>query len=116
MQSKGRVSFLIRISVIIFETHCIISRYQHKIDIFSLSIRMAEVCGHNFCHECIAKVIADHDEWYCPECRSVQVKRADDLTRNRLVEKAVESLNASGTQIQNINRCSHHNLELSLCK
>ena len=77
---------------------------------------MAENCGHNFCHACITNVIADHAGWNCPECRSFHVKQADQLPRNRFVERAVESFNASSDQTETNNRCSYHQLEFSLCK
>ena len=77
---------------------------------------MTEACGHNFCHTCLMEIINDQNEWLCPECRSVQMKKPDDLMRNRLVERAVESFNASSNRNQATNLCSHHNLELTLCK
>lgn len=77
---------------------------------------MTDACGHNFCHDCILKIIADHDEWNCPECRSVQNKRADELTRNRLAEAAVVAFNASQDQSKRSLLCPYHNLELILCK
>ena len=77
---------------------------------------MTEACGHNFCHTCLLQLIDGQTEWFCPECRSFQSKRPDELMRNRLVERAVESFNETSTQNQAKNLCSHHNLELSLCK
>ena len=85
-------------------------------EIFKPPIRMTEECGHNFCQDCLSSLDNDQNEWLCPECRSVQSRQPDKLMRNRLVEKAVESFNVALTQIQVTNLCSHHNLELSLCK
>ena len=76
---------------------------------------MTESCGHDFCHECILRIIADQTEWLCPECRSVQVKQANDLSRNRRVERAVEAFRASD-QNRTTHLCSHHNLEFALCE
>jgi len=102
---------------------------------------MTEACGHNFCHACLLQFIngqngrgpdgdiseesrseitkfppTGQNEWLCPECRSVQTKQPEELMRNRLVERAVESFNASSLQNPASNLCSHHNLELTLCK
>ena len=94
---------------------------------------MADACGHNFCQNCLlANIggpyrsllaeIGGGNEWLCPECRSEQSKKPDELMRNRLVEKAVESLNdnlsfnATVTQNEVRNLCPRHNLELTLCK
>lgn len=77
---------------------------------------MTDACGHNFCHDCLLSVIGEKTEWLCPECRSDQLKTPDELTRNRLVEKAVESFNASLVQNEAKSLCSHHNLEITLCK
>ena len=70
--------------------------FDHVEDIFKPPIRMAEDCGHNFCHSCISEFIGRQDLdpqefWDCPECRSVQEKHPRQLMRNRLVEKAMES-------------------------
>ena len=92
--------------------------FEHMKDIFSPPIRMTEACGHNFCHACISFHTAGQDspEWFCPECRSVQVKFPDDLLRNRLVEKAVESHRSPQDQQPSRNLCRKHGLELTLCK
>ena len=85
-------------------------------DIFKPPIRMAEDCGHNFCHTCITELIGRQRFWNCPECRSDQEKPAMLLVRNRLVEKAVESFLDSELQKKLKNICQYHNLELTLCK
>ena len=85
-------------------------------DIFKPPIRMAEDCGHNFCHTCISEFIGRHEFWNCPECRSDQEKHPRQLMRNRLVERAVESFLDSELQKKSKNICRHHNLELTLCK
>ena len=77
---------------------------------------MADSCGHNFCQDCLLDVANGQNEWYCPECRSVQSRQPDQLMRNRFVERAVESYNAAPNQSKAKSLCSHHNLELSLCK
>ena len=94
---------------------------------------MADACGHNFCQNCLLvhiggpyrsllAEIGGGNEWNCPDCRSEQSKKPDELMRNRLVEKAVESLNdnlsfnATVTQNEVRNLCRRHNLELTLCK
>ena len=77
---------------------------------------MAEDCGHNFCHECLSKFIASKPNWICPECRSEQDKSAENLLRNRLVEKVVEQYNASKGQNGSKTLCRHHEMELSICK
>ena len=78
---------------------------------------MTEECGHNFCQDCLLRLIDDDVyEWLCPECRTVQARQPDELIRNRLFERAVESFNAAPAQNQANSLCSHHNLEQSLCK
>ena len=77
---------------------------------------MAESCGHNFCQKCLVRLINGRTSWNCPECRSDQTKQPGQLIRTRFIERAVESFNAAPTQNRVINFCSHHNLELSLCK
>lgn len=77
---------------------------------------MTETCGHTFCQDCLLRLNEDLHEWLCPECRSVQTRQPDELIRNRLVERAVESFNATPAQNQAHNLCSHHNLEQSICK
>ena len=83
-------------------------------EIFTPPIRMTEHCGHDFCQKCLVEFVSDENEWFCPECRSVQSKQPDNLVRNRRVERAVESHNAISNQANNL--CSHHKLELSICK
>ena len=93
---------------------------------------MADACGHNFCQTCLLAhiggpyrsllaEIGGGNEWLCPECRSEQSKKPNELIRNRLVERAVESFNATVNQNEvrhDVCRhlCSHHNWELTLCK
>ena len=77
---------------------------------------MTEHCGHDFCHNCLVEFVSDESEWFCPECRSVQSKQPGDLVRNRRVERAVESYNATPIQNEGNNLCSVHNLKLYLCK
>ena len=77
---------------------------------------MAESCGHNFCQKCLVRLINGRTEWNCPECRSDQTKQPGQLIRTRFIERAVESFNVAQTQNRVNNLCSHHNLELSLCK
>ena len=77
---------------------------------------MADACGHNFCQNCLLTIINEENEWLCPICRSEQSKRPDELMRNRLVERAVESFNASLSQNEATSLCSDHNLAFSLCK
>ena len=89
---------------------------KHQKDIFTPPIRMTEVCGHNFCQSCLYNLIAAQGDWNCPECRTPQTKRTNDLVRNRLVEKAVEQYNATQVQNQSKSLCSHHNMELSICE
>ena len=89
--------------------------YKAQKDIFTPPIRMTESCGHDFCHRCILKIIMDQTEWHCPECRTVQLKQADELVRNRRVEKAVEAFCARN-QNETTSYCSHHNLEFALCE
>ena len=85
-------------------------------EIFKPPIRMTDACGHNFCHNYLLSIINEENEWLCPVCRSEQSKRPDELMRNRLVERAVESFNISLNQNEATSLCSYHNLELSLCK
>ena len=77
---------------------------------------MADACGHDFCHDCLLRIIGDDNEWLCPECRSEQSKKPDQLMRNRRVEAVVESFHATVTENEMKKLCSHHNLEMSLCK
>ena len=51
---------------------------------------MTDRCGHNFCHACLVANIQEEGEWPCPECRTIQTKTIDSLTRARFVERAVE--------------------------
>ena len=99
-----------------FDWNLLPSYSKHLKDIFTPPIRMTEDCGHNFCHGCLSNFIATKDNWICPECRSEQVKSADDLLRNRLVEKVVEQFNALQSQNESKPRCRRHGLELSICK
>ena len=77
---------------------------------------MTDACGHNFCQNCLLTIINEENDWLCPVCRSEQSKRPDELMRNRLVERAVESFNASSNQHEATSLCSDHNLAFSLCK
>ena len=96
----------------------ITATFQHIKDIFTPPIRMTEACGHNFCHACISFHTAGQDEpeWFCPECRTAQVKFPDDLARNRFVERAVESFKSPQNPQQSKPMCRKHGLELTLCK
>ena len=77
---------------------------------------MADSCGHNFCQDCLLDVANGQNEWYCPECRSDQSRQPDQLMRNRFVERAVESYNATPIQNAENDLCSVHYLKLYLCK
>ena len=83
---------------------------------FTAPVRMTEGCGHNFCHACLLNFTAGQEYWFCPECRSEQTKQPDNLMRNRLAEKGILSYNAEKQRDKSRNLCSHHNLELTLCK
>ena len=89
---------------------------NHFKDIFVPPIRLTDICGHNFCHQCLLGCIGDRDNWNCPDCRSLQTKKPDELMRNRLVEKAVTTFNEKLARNQANNLCSKHSLELTHCK
>ena len=83
---------------------------------FTAPVRMTEDCGHNFCHACLLNFTAGQEYWFCPDCRSEQIKQPKHLMRNRLAERGVESYNTA-KNIEKLKKiCSRHNLELTLCK
>ena len=117
LRARAEIYFATKLQVLIFHLF-ITTTFQHMEDLFTSPIRMTEVCGHNFCHSCISFHTAGQDqpEWFCPECRTAQVKFPDDLARNRIVERAVESLKSPKTNLLVKPMCGQHNLELTLCK
>ena len=64
-------------------------------DIFNPPVRLTR-CGHNFCHQCISEIARVGQEWNCPECRTVIRSPADQLYRNRIVERIVENRQNNG--------------------
>lgn len=61
------------------------------IEVFRAPVLILD-CGHNFCSECIRSAFERSRE--CPECRQLQSKQVDELTRNRLVERVIEKMNS----------------------
>ena len=83
-------------------------------DIFKIPIRMTDRCGHNFCHACLVDIAGEENEWSCPECRTIQTKTVDGLTRPRFVERAVEKFKAQESETKAA--CKTHGMPFSLCK
>ena len=52
----------------------------------------------------------------CPECRSLQYEEVEDLTRNFLVERAVEKNDLTKANSKDENLCQLHKMPLILCK
>ena len=75
---------------------------------------MTDRCGHNFCHACLVANIQEEGEWPCPECRTIQTKTIDSLTRARFVERAVEKFNSKKSETKAA--CATHGMPYSLCK
>ena len=75
---------------------------------------MTDRCGHNFCHACLVDIGGEEDEWSCPECRPIQTKTVDGLTRPRFVERAVEKFKEQKSEIKAA--CVTHSMPYSLCK
>ena len=60
------------------------------LDFFTAPVRITK-CGHNFCQQCLAEIIAiGKDSWRCPECRTEQSQALEELARNFFLEKTVE--------------------------
>ena len=78
------------------------------LDFFKAPVRMTE-CGHNFCQQCLTGMT--ETPWMCPECRTEQQQRPEQLARNYFLEKTVEKFIASRENI-----CATHNLQKRLRK
>ena len=51
------------------------------------NLRMT-TCGHNYCQQCLAEM--GRIPWICPECRTEQRKRPEQLPRNFFLERTVQ--------------------------
>ena len=78
------------------------------LDFFTSPVRITN-CGHNFCQQCLIGMT--ETPWMCPECRTEQQQRPEQLARNFFLEKTVEKLLAKK---QNI--CAAHDLLKKLRK
>ena len=56
----------------------------------------------------------EENEWPCPECRTIQTKTVDGLTRPRFVERAVEKFKTQKSETKAA--CVTHGMPYSLCK
>lgn len=50
-------------------------------------------CGHNYCQQCLAGM--ERIPWICPECRTEQRKRPEQLPRNFFLERTVQKFEES---------------------
>ena len=73
------------------------------LDFFTAPVRITN-CGHNFCQQCLTEM--NDTPWICPECRTEQQQRPEELTRNYFLEKTVGKYIASREDI-----CDTHKLE-----
>ena len=60
------------------------------LDFFTAPVRITR-CGHNFCQECLTRMIpAGETIWNCPECRMEQNQAPEELARTFFLERTVE--------------------------
>ena len=78
------------------------------LDFFTSPVRMTN-CGHNYCQECLTEMM--ETPWLCPECRTEQQQRPEQLARNFFLERTAENFIASRKNI-----CGAHNLLKKLRK
>ena len=78
------------------------------LDFFTAPVRITS-CGHNYCQECLTGMTAP--PWLCPECRTEQRQRPEQLTRSFILERIVGNYIASRKNI-----CDAHNLQKKLRK
>ena len=78
------------------------------LDFFASPVRITN-CGHNYCQECLTGM--GETPWLCPECRTEQQQRPEQLARNFFLERTVENFIASRKNI-----CGAHNLLKKLRK
>ena len=78
------------------------------LDFFKSPVRITS-CGHNYCQECLTGI--GPIPWLCPECRTEQEQRPDQLARNFFLERTVESFIESRKKI-----CVVHDLPKKLRK
>ena len=78
------------------------------LDFFKSPARMTS-CGHNYCQECLTGLATN--PWHCPECRTEQQQRPEELARNYFLERTVEKFIESTKNI-----CDVHNLPKKLRK
>ena len=78
------------------------------LDFFTAPVHITN-CGHNYCQQCLTGKFAA--PWSCPECRTEQHQRPEQLIRNFVFEKIIGNYIASRKNI-----CAAHNLQKKLRK
>ena len=78
------------------------------LDFFTPPVRMT-TCSHNYCQQCITMM--NDIPWLCPECRTEQHQRPEELTRNRFLERTLENFINSRRDI-----CAVHDMPKRLRK